>query len=482
MSRYKTAANLLACLVLIAATLRAFTFWAADPMLAYANNYDQIRTLKVFGLHPKDSPKALYERTPEHPWRYFIEADIRHKATHPSSDRIFKSIQFSTMAAFRADDGVMDIKIAAVPVLLGWLVGVWLIFRKLIARPLAALGFAVWILVVADPINLLFLNTWYAEFSAFAVTTLFVGIAWLWLFQRVSLRKALIWGAVCLALISFNRNQYMFLLLAVALLVGAALLLSRQRGKLSAASVAKWVLVAVACLLPVLAYNAAAKKRMYLETATNRIDTVFVALLPASKDPSRMLERLGLPPECMRFMGESLYTRPIPEFETHCPESMRLPLLRIAKAVALEPGPLVTIIWNIAQHHRGFLQRHIGHIEGGENAYIDTASGIQPYYQSIDPLIQGLSAQAAALLIYVAALGPAFAALAAWRLRQRRWALMFLLNGLLFNYALFSSILGDGYMEVERHAILSFSFGALFFILLASFALPGSNCRVHATE
>ncbi len=59
---------------------------------------------------------------------------------------------------------------------------------------------------------------------------------------------------------------------------------------------------------------------------------------------------------------------------------------------------------------------------------------------------------------------------------------MFLLNGLLFNYALFSSILGDGYMEVERHAILCFSFGALFFILLASFALPGSNCRVHATE
>lgn len=482
MSRYKTGANLLACLILIAATLRAFTFWAADPMLAYANNYDQIRTLKVFGLHPKDSPKALYERTPEHPWRYFIEADIRHKATHPSSDRIFKSIQVSAMAAFRTSDSVMDIKVAALPLLLGWLVGIWLIFRKLTARPLAALGFAVWILVVADPINLLFLNTWYAEFSAFAVTTLFVGIAWLWLFQRVSLRKALIWGAVCLALISFNRNQYMFLLLAVALLVGAALLLSRQRGKLSAASVAKWVLVAVACLLPVLAYNAAAKKRMYLETATNRIDTVFVALLPASKDPSRMLERLGLPPECMRFMGESLYTRPIPEFETHCPESMRLPLLRIAKAVALEPGPLVTIIRNIAQHHRGFLQRHIGHIEGGENAYIDTASGIQPYYQSIDPLIQGLSAQAAALLIYVAALGPAFAALAAWRLRQRRWALMFLLNGLLFNYALFSSILGDGYMEVERHAILCFSFGALFFILLASFALPGSNCRVHATE
>ena len=44
MNRYKKAAALLACLILAIATLRAFAFWAADPMLAYANNYDQIRT------------------------------------------------------------------------------------------------------------------------------------------------------------------------------------------------------------------------------------------------------------------------------------------------------------------------------------------------------------------------------------------------------------------------------------------------------
>ena len=65
MSRYKTAAQLLACLILAAATLRAFAFWAADPMLAYANNSDQIRTLKVFGLHPKDAPEALYATVKE---------------------------------------------------------------------------------------------------------------------------------------------------------------------------------------------------------------------------------------------------------------------------------------------------------------------------------------------------------------------------------------------------------------------------------
>ena len=503
MNRYKTAAQLLACLILAIATLRAFAFWAADPMLAYANNSDQVRTLKVFGLHPKDAPEALYAMTPEHPYRYFVRADALNAPIYPSSDLAIKAIQVATMAAFRSSDGVMDIKVASAPVLIGWLVGIWLIFRKLLARPLAALGFAGWILLVADPINLLFLNTWYAEFSAFAIATLFVGIAWLWLFQRVTLRWALVWGGLCLAVLSLNRNQYMFLLPAVAGLAGiAALAWSRPHQRPSLASASKWVLVATACLLPMLAYNTAAKRNseISLWAATNRTNTVFGALLPASKDPARMLTHMGLSPEeCLRFSGKNLYVTPEPVFRAHCPKSLTLSLVRIAQAVALEPTALVTIIENIAQHHNGFLQYHIGHIEGTDNAYLhngsrssfdgsafravrDSArinSSSQPYYrQSVDALLTRISAGSTVLLIWLAALGPALAALVAWGLRQNRWAFMFLLSGLLFNYALFSSILGDGYFELERHAILCFSFGALFFVLLSCFT--ASTLRAKA--
>lgn len=502
MNRYQTAAKLLACLILAIATLRAFAFWAADPMLAYANNYDQIRTLRVFGLHPKDSPKGLYEMTPEQPWRYFVQADRLHTPIYPSSDLAIKAIQVATMAAFRSSDGVMDIKVATAPVLIGWLVGIWIIFRKLLARPLAALGFAGWILLVADPINLLFLNTWYAEFSAFAIATLSIGIAWLWLFQLVTLRWALVWGGLCLTVLSFNRNQYMFLLPAVAGLAGiAALAWSRPYQRPSLASAGKWVLIATACLLPMLAYNAAAKKNndVSLWVATNRTNTVFGALLPASKDPARMLTRMGLSPEgCLRFSGKNLYVTPEPEFRAHCPKSLKLSLVRIAKAVVLEPITLVTIIENIAQHHNGFLQYHIGHIEGTDNAHLHKGSrasfdgrafrtvrhsaqmnnNSQPYYrQSVDSLLTRISVGNTMLLIWLAALGPALAALVAWGLQQNRWAFMFLLSGLLFNYTLFSSILGDGYFELERHAILCFSFGALFFVLLSCFSASALRAK-----
>jgi hypothetical protein len=145
----------------------------------------------------------------------------------------------------------------------------------------------------------------------------------------------------------------------------------------------------------------------------------------------------------------------------------------------------------------------MSHIEGTDNAYIyngsrsyfngsefrtvrDNAridSSNQPYYrQSIDPLLTRISVGTTALLIWLAALGPALAALVAWVLKQGRWAFVFLLNGLLFNYALFSSILGDGYFELERHAILCFSFGALFFVLLGSFAASTLSAKVPAQQ
>lgn len=171
MNRSKTAARLLACIILVVATLRAITFWATDPMLAYANNFDQIRTLRTFGLQPRDAQKTLYAATPDQPWRYFIQGDEWHSPTYPSSDLLFKLVQYGTMVAFSSSDGSMDIKIGTVPLLIGWFLGIWLIFRKLITNPLTGFGFAGWVLLVTDPINLLFLNTWYAEFSTFAIVT-----------------------------------------------------------------------------------------------------------------------------------------------------------------------------------------------------------------------------------------------------------------------------------------------------------------------
>ena len=172
---------------------------------------------------------------------------------------------------------------------------------------------------MADPINVLFLNTWYAEFSAFALATLFVGIAWLWLFQCISRRSALIWGGVCLILLSFNRNQYMFLLPAVAGLAGVATLaVQRPYAKPSLATTGKYALIAAACLVPMLAFKAAAKNDKAVATwgATNRTNTIFGALLPASQDPARMLKHLSLSPEgCLRFSGKNLYFTPEEEFK-----------------------------------------------------------------------------------------------------------------------------------------------------------------------
>ncbi|MFV0680741.1 hypothetical protein [Ottowia sp.] len=466
MTSHKTI-KLLACLILALATLRVLGFWAADPMLAYGNNYDQIRTMETFGFRPRDSQKEPFVATPEQPWRYFIKSAEMRWPSYPSSDQILKAIQYATMVLFAADDGSMDIKIASAPLLLGWMLGIWLIFKRLLISPANALGFAAWLLVVVDPINLLFLNTWYAEFSAFAVTTLLIGLVWLWMLDLIGLRPTLLWGAMCLLFLSLNRNQYMFLLPTVALLIAAAMAVTRPYRRQLTGSPIKVVLVAVLCLLPALVYTSAAQK-MYPIGAANRINTVFFTLLPASQNPARMAQKMRLPPSCLQFSGRNWYDTPTTAFETHCPQVMRLPLSKVVKGVISEPLVVFTIIEHVGKTYRGFLLPLLGQIEGRANAQLQDSSS--RLHRSINPLFKRLAPDAITALILVASLGPVLAALIAWSVRQRRWSFMFLLCGLLFNYALFSSLFGDGYADLDRHAILCFSFGALFFVLLACFA------------
>lgn len=206
---------------------------------------------------------------------------------------------------------------------------------------------------------------------------------------------------------------------------------------------------------------------MHIATSANRVDTVFGALLPASQNPARMLKHMGLSPECLQFSGQTWYSTPTEKYQTHCPKIMELPLAKIVKAAARDPASIVQIIAIVAEHQGGFLQQHLGQVEGSANAKISSSG--KPYHQSLDPWLAHLSGSSANFLTWTVTLGPGLFALIAWVLKQHRWVFMPLLSGLLFNYTFFTSILGDGYYELEHHVILCFSFEALFFALLVNF-------------
>ena len=453
----------LAWLALALMLARAVALWAADPLLGYANNWDQYRTTEVFGLKPRDSGKEMHAATPDQPWRFYVKAAPWQKPQYPSSDVLVKALQVAVMTALEGPDGVIDIKVAGATLLLVWLAGMLWIFARLLARPAAALGFALWCCVLADPINLLFLNTLYAEFSAFMAVTFLVGVLWLWLEKRLSSRRTLQMGAILALFLVFHRNQWAFLGVALLPLAFGLAFLDRQRLRFSPprlAAVAVWtVAAAVICLSPPAVYG-----KLRSAKSANRIDTVMGTLLPASKNPQAMLRAMKLPASCLAMSGKNWYTASTAEFQTQCPPIMNLSLTRIGRALAVEPRVMAPIIRNISINQRGFLQHHLGQVEGSPWATVAGADGWAS--ASIDGMLTQLAPAWAEALIWLLMACPFALAVIFWAAGGRRWAIMFAAQGVLFNYALFSSILGDGYVELERHAMLCFSFGALLPVLL----------------
>ena len=478
---------MLACLALALMLVRAVALWAADPLLGYANNWDQIRTTEVFGLKPQNSGKEIHAATPEQPWRFYIKAAPLGKPKYLSSDLLVKAIQVGAMTALSGPIRVMDIKVAGATLLIVWLAGVLWVFTRMLARPAAALGFALWGCVLADPINLLFLNTLYMEFSAFTAATLVVGVLWLWLEKRLSTRRTLLTSGLLVLFLTLNRNQWAYL--GVALLpLALALAYLGQDGNstLSRRAMLGRALVAVmVCAIPIAVFQSQ-HKHFKLIISANRIDTVMGMLLPASRDPQAMLRTLKLPESCLIMSGKIWYTAPTPEFETNCPPIMRLPLMRIGRAVLTEPRVMAPIIRNISIHDQGFLQNGLGQVEGKPNAILASSNTSAAY--SMDSVIKMLAPDWIEALIWLLIASPFALVIASLAVGARRWAVMFAAQGLLFNYVLFSSIFGDGYIELGRHAVLCFSFGALLPILLLTCACgrlqPGLTngspaCVVH---
>jgi hypothetical protein len=447
---------------LILAIVRVIAFWSEDPMLAYANNYDKIRSMRVFGLQPRNSQKPLYAGTPEQPWRYFKKTDSWHRISYFSSDLSFKLVQYMTMRIFKQRDGSMDIKVGTIPILLGLFLGIGYIFFKAMAKPFAAMGFALWILLIFDPVNLLFLNTWYLEFSAFAVTVLLVGTAWLWFVDLISTRSVIGWGSAWLFIIALNRNQYMFILLAI-LPLGILIIHQAERLDCSFFRTKKLTIAIIIIILPILIFGS---KFGQLESTNNanRVDTVFGALLSATNDEAGMVKDLGLSYDCTRFVGKNWYTISHTDLYQYCPKVMKLPLWRIGLAVAKHPMAVYTIIETISTNHRGFLLKYLGQIEGSEFKKISDQHGFT--YVSADQLLTTLPSHWINMIILICAIGPGIAGIMAWFMGKFRLSMMFMLNFIIFNYILIASILGDGYIEIERHTMLCFSFGILFFIFM----------------
>ncbi|MFZ1389953.1 MAG: hypothetical protein WAS23_00020 [Dokdonella sp.] len=437
----------LAWLVLGIALLRGLLIVASDPMLAIANNYDQIRVQACLGAYPdRDSsipPAASSPQAPYARFRFMPEVDVPCFLT---SELLFAWAAWPAMQVeqrLRADHS-FSVRWKGGLQFVAWLGLAVLCTRRLIGlnRPDLALGHAVLCAaVVADPGNILYLNTFYGEASAILFTyALLAGIV---IALAGQTGQALLAGiALAAFLLAMSKIQHLVVPLLIWLAVACAGIAARKQPG------ALLVALAIGALLGVVAQGThmGSIGNESIRSA-NRVDTLFTAMLPNASKPASLLAELGLPQQCIEQSGKSWYAPGMASRQL-CPQVFTLQHRDLLLAAIRDPAMAFRALYGGVEYANQWIPANLGVVEGEPDA------GLPWWAPSWDSLIPSLGRTAYFSMLAVL---PVLALVLLFRRRRRDQlaanAILLSLSSLpAIVYA--TSVFGDGYVDLPKHTQL----------------------------
>ena len=442
--------------------LRAGVLVAHDPLMGYANQYDMIRTSACLGLYP--TLKDPTANTPEAPI-------AEYKAGGPRSGLCY----LSTEVAF--DAAVMGVaRLAGIEggrVRMNWIgygkLGLLAITALLIAfalhrHPAAALAHGmVFLLVIADPVITLWLNTLYTEFGA--IWGLYASIGAACALAASERARAAMWAVLITGLLAlaFSREQYA--LLAPVLVIASWPWLWARSSEMTVATL---IFALGACLV-----SFTVVPRPGLVTHVNRADTYLGVMLPASSRPQLALELLKLPARCEAMSGATWYLQRGENVQQVCPEVFLVPSYAFLRFVPEEPEALARAVARVLPAMQGISPAYLGTLEGGRTA---PASELPWWaFSPLDAICKWLPTPLFVALVLASMMAAllAFLAALAWARPSEDHPHAGLLVAMLLGgsviYGLLTSVFGDGMSEAARH----FMPGVAAMFALGIAALPG---------
>ncbi|HEY7904506.1 MAG TPA: hypothetical protein VIH36_13695 [Casimicrobiaceae bacterium] len=472
--RARAVARLATLLLIVLGAWRIAVIVGATPMLGYANQYDTGRTSACFGIWPDLPEPARYEAHPRAPIAEYVPGETRPAECYPSSELAFVAVALTVAAR----NGPIDLRLVgavkgAVLVLLAVALD-----AALKRRPAWALAHAtVFALVLADPMITLWLNTLYTEFGALlgayaSIALLPVLVAREAQSARPS-RTALIGFALGLAVLGMSRQQHLLLPAVLALPIVLSLWRPARGAALALAIEVCAIVLVQATWIP----------RPATIAAANDADVVLGAILPASRDPARTAARLGLPTRCLQSSGASWYETMGESLQQTCPEALVLPRRALAALAFTEPATIVRAIVRGLPQLQDWQLGYLGTVEGRDfagNSEVRAVAG--PAAISLAPLVTALPplvfwfALAASLALLVASGAVTLHALL--RRRPSPFALVIFALAATAWYAILTAILGDGYVEIPRHAQLAAPcLYAMLLLIVGALVAPALNVR-----
>ncbi|MEO8564832.1 MAG: hypothetical protein ABI541_00495, partial [Betaproteobacteria bacterium] len=445
----RTVVRLAALVLLALGAWRIAVIVAASPMLGYANQFDMGRTSACFGLWPDLPEPARYEAHPQAPIAHYVRGEPRTAECYRSSELAF----VAAALAIAPRDGPVDLRsVGAIKGALLLLVALGL-DAALKRRPAWALAnAAVFAVVLADPMITLWANTLYTEFGALLGAYGSIGVLPALIVRdpgRSQSRWALLGFACGLAVLGLSRQQH---LLLPAVLAAPVLIFLWRPARGIALGLAVWVLA--------LAIAQAMMARPATIIAANNADVVLGAILPASRDQARTAARLGLPERCLQSSGASWYETMGESLAATCPEALAMPRRALAAVAFAEPATIARAVLRGLPQVQDWRLGYLGSVEDRDFAGNEAVRAVAgPAAISLAPAVTALPRQAFAwilggsLALLITSAGvtlrasirgrPAPFALIVYALTATAW------------YAILTSILGDGYVEIPRHARLA---------------------------
>ena len=355
---------LAACLV--AGLLRIFLLVDHAPLIALANSYDEVRYTACFDLYP-DRPDTIppNRNSPEAPFAAYRFVPTDHPMCYWSSELLFQGIVVTFYRTQQALAGTCSFSVRWIGALkFAALLLVWMGFCRAWLRrgeygPALANGLLLPVLF-ADPANSIYLNTFYAEWTALLALYTLCGLILLSWERPASAALRILLGAAAFALAT-SKIQHLALPLVCALIV---LGLDFWRS-------GRWSWQGKAILIGALAGLAIQVVQLRRDSEEiraidvyNRADVAFTGLLPSASDPAAAAAELGVSPDCLRLLGTRAWQ--MDDYpDQSCPDLANVTRSRELALLIRHPDIGLRLYWHGVLALDPWLAPGLGLVEGG---------------------------------------------------------------------------------------------------------------------
>jgi hypothetical protein len=352
---------------LLAGLLRTLLLIAHVPLLALANSYDEVRYTACFDLYP-DRPDSIEptRNSPQAPFAHYRFVHNDQPMCYWSSELLF---QGAVVAVYRAQRIFADVHVYSVrwigALKFAVLLGIWLTFTRAWLRrgewgPALANGLLL-PLLFADPANTVYLNTFYAEWTALLALYTLLGLIVLNVDKSRTMLSRVLLAAAAFALAT-SKIQHLLLPLVCALIVLGLGFWWNRRWSWQGKAILLGALAGLAVQVVQLQRDSDAIRAIDM---FNRADVTFTGLLPNARDPAATANDLGLTPDCLRYLGTRAWQ--MDDYPEHaCPGLAKVTRGRELALLLHEPRMALRLWWHGVLALDPWLAPGLGVVEGGD--------------------------------------------------------------------------------------------------------------------